>query len=91
MHVAGNTNDIFELDLVSLTWTNLTQFVTGNAPSPRCNHGFAPANGKLYVFGGGDSNLRKSGSNLFISNALNLCSSAIEMIKYSILLSNTSM
>ncbi len=43
-------SDLFELDLATSTWEILG--VNGTAPSPRKLHGFIPANGNLYVFGG---------------------------------------
>ena len=44
--------DLYKLDLSTMTWMNVS--TSGTSPSPRVFHGFASANGKLYVFGGFD-------------------------------------
>jgi hypothetical protein len=49
---AGFHDDLFELDLTSMAWKNLSSAVSGTPPSPRSGHGFTSINGKLYVFGG---------------------------------------
>ena len=46
--------DLHVFDLAALAWTDLTEAAGGARPSPRAGHGFAAANGKLYVFGGYD-------------------------------------
>ena len=43
---------LLRLDLVTLEWTDLTSDTTGPAPVARDFHGFAEADGLLYVFGG---------------------------------------
>ncbi len=40
------------LDPSHLAWTKLSKVASGSAPAPRCGHGFASADGMLYVFGG---------------------------------------
>ena len=52
-------NDLYMLHLSTKTWSDLTYIVDGPRPSPREGHGFASANGKLFVFGG-DSNAGES-------------------------------
>ena len=51
--MAGNVNDLFQLDLDQQTWTDLSKLATGTTPSPRCSHGFSSVYSTLYVFGGG--------------------------------------
>ena len=45
-------NDLFVLDPSTNTWSDLTNNVYGQRPSPRYLHGFASADNKLFVFGG---------------------------------------
>lgn len=45
-------NDLWVLDLTSLTWGELTTVVSGTAPSPRRYHGFTRSDNIIYVFGG---------------------------------------
>ena len=49
-------NDLYTLDLVNYTWTDLTQVVQGTPPLPRGGHGFTSCNGRLFVFGGTKGN-----------------------------------
>ena len=44
--------DLFQLDALKLHWTWLTPAVGGNPPLARSYHGFAAADGLLYIFGG---------------------------------------
>ena len=44
--------DLLRLDPESLEWTNLTSVAGGSPPSPRSYHGFAQADGRLFVLGG---------------------------------------
>ena len=44
------------LDPSTNTWSDLTYIATGPRPSPRIWHGFASADNKLFVFGGGTDN-----------------------------------
>jgi hypothetical protein len=50
--LAGLLGDLHVLDPSQLAWTELSKVVSGSAPAPRCGHGFASADGMLYVFGG---------------------------------------
>ena len=45
-------NDLYMLDPLTNTWSDLTHIATGTRPSPRYNHGFASAINKLFIFGG---------------------------------------
>ncbi len=45
-------NDIHEFDPATLTWTELSDLVTGDEPVPRSEHAMAAMGAKLYVFGG---------------------------------------
>uniref|UniRef100_A0A7S0M993 Uncharacterized protein n=1 Tax=Cryptomonas curvata TaxID=233186 RepID=A0A7S0M993_9CRYP len=45
-------NDLFVLDVPTLTWENRTADTSGAIPPPRTSHGFLSHDGKLYVFGG---------------------------------------
>ncbi len=59
-------NDVWALNLSGLpTWTNLT--TTGPAPDPRSQFGscYDPASGKLFVFGGLDSNSTTETNDLY--------------------------
>ncbi len=47
-------NDMHELDPATLEWTPHTAQIGGNQPSPRYDHGFAAAAGRLFLFGGLD-------------------------------------
>ena len=47
-------NELFVLDPSNKTWSDLTNNISGPRPSPRSGHGFASADNKLFVFGGGD-------------------------------------
>ena len=49
---AGVLNDFYEFDPANMTWTNLSNIVSGVLPGPRCSFGFASAGGKIFVFGG---------------------------------------
>ena len=46
------TNEFFEFDPATGSWTDRTQNVSNSFPSPRKSLGFTAACGKLYVFGG---------------------------------------
>jgi hypothetical protein len=50
------TNDLHTYLPESMTWLNLARYASGDPPSPRENHGFASAGGKLYVYGGENYN-----------------------------------
>ena len=52
-HDTGYLGDLFSWN--GAAWANVSAnaFARGTLPSPRINHGFAPAAGKLFVFGGG--------------------------------------
>ena len=39
-------------DPANMSWTDLSVPASGQPPSPRWGHGFAPLNGKVYLFGG---------------------------------------
>ncbi len=59
---AVNLNDLHMYDPATRVWTSLSANVSGTPPSPRAYHGFASADGKLYVFGGsGDQRGRAAG------------------------------
>ena len=45
-------NDFYMLDPSTNTWSDLTNNISGQRPSPRSGHGFASANNKLFIFGG---------------------------------------
>ncbi len=45
-------DDLFALDPATLVWEDLTAVMAGPRPSARANHGFAAAEGRLYVYGG---------------------------------------
>ena len=51
---AGQKNDLHVYDPASTTWLNLSSHALGTPPSAREGHGFASAEGKLYVHGGYD-------------------------------------
>ena len=44
--------DLFIFEPDKVTWTQMTEVMIGNPPSPREWHGFTAAAGLLYVFGG---------------------------------------
>ena len=44
------SNEIFQLDLESMTWTSLVSLVS--APTGRYGHGFASANGRVFAHAG---------------------------------------
>jgi hypothetical protein len=48
----GLLDDLHSFDPVNMTWTLLSTGAEGSPPSARFEHGFASAEGKLYVFGG---------------------------------------
>ena len=45
-------SDLHSFDPVAKVWTDLSTPAGGTAPAARMNHGFTPADGKLYVHGG---------------------------------------
>ncbi len=45
-------NDLFEFDLATGQWADITSHIQGMPPSPRYDHTFASALGNLYLFGG---------------------------------------
>ena len=47
-------NDLFVFGPSRMMWTDLSDATSGTPPSPRYNHGFKAAGGKLFVFGGKD-------------------------------------
>ena len=47
-------NDLYEFDLATMQWTDITDRIQGSPPVPRYYHGFASAEGTLYAFGGLD-------------------------------------
>ena len=47
-----NVNDLYELDLIDNTWTDLTGVVKSMPVESRTNFGFASADNKLFLFGG---------------------------------------
>ncbi len=49
-------NDLLVAKFTSANWINLTNLVDGSWPAPRKSHGFAVADGKLYVHGGRGKN-----------------------------------
>lgn len=48
----GVSSDLLVLNVDTMVWTNLSSNSRGNAPSPRCCHGFTSSSGKLFVQGG---------------------------------------
>ena len=52
----GRLNDLHTYDPVSRLWRDLTSTTKGTNPSPRMNHGFDTVLGKIYVYGGANSN-----------------------------------
>jgi galactose oxidase-like protein len=52
--IAGGNkaNDVWRLNLGTLTWTNLTDSLGGTRPSPRSRHTATLAGNLLYIFGG---------------------------------------
>jgi len=44
--------DLYTYDPSVMAWSDLSNTMKGDIPSPRDSHGFAPANGKIYLFGG---------------------------------------
>jgi hypothetical protein len=49
---ASDSNDLHSYDPGAHQWANLGALARGRAPTPRMGHGFAPAAGRLFVFGG---------------------------------------
>ncbi len=49
--VAGPLNDLFEIDIQTRTWTELTGHGQGQ-PIARGGHGVSSIDGKFYIFGG---------------------------------------
>ena len=49
--VAGYTNQLYELDLNSLQWTDLSN-LDAFVPDPRAYHGFEALGINIYSFGG---------------------------------------
>ena len=45
-------NDLFQFDIYSMAWTELTNLVVGAAPTARCCHGMTFSNDTLFVFAG---------------------------------------
>ena len=45
-------NDLFEFDISTLDWRDITENVQGKPPEPRFYHRLGSANGVLYIFGG---------------------------------------
>ena len=62
--VNGTTNELFELNLATKRWTNLTSIVSGAIPSARSNHTFDSVSGRLYAHGG-DMGAQGSSRELF--------------------------
>ena len=56
-HQTVYLNDFYQLDPISMEWTNMTDLCWGNLPTPRASFGFASTENKLYVFGGSDQDL----------------------------------
>ena len=46
--------DLYVYDPSAMVWSDVSGVMKGDIPSPRDSdsHGFAPANGKIYMFGG---------------------------------------
>jgi hypothetical protein len=49
-------NDLFVLDPVTETWTNLSSIAAGTLPTSRQSHGFTSEGHMLYLFGGSNRN-----------------------------------
>jgi hypothetical protein len=49
---AEGLNDLHVYDPVAMAWIDLSIGLSSTSPSPRRDHGFASAGGKLYVYGG---------------------------------------
>ncbi len=47
-------NDLYEYNISSREWSVIN--ISDSGPTPRKGHGFASAQGNLYVFGGRDQN-----------------------------------
>eukprot|EP00292_Cryptomonas_paramecium_P021799 CAMPEP_0113666566 /NCGR_PEP_ID=MMETSP0038_2-20120614/2949_1 /TAXON_ID=2898 /ORGANISM="Cryptomonas paramecium" /LENGTH=168 /DNA_ID=CAMNT_0000582079 /DNA_START=135 /DNA_END=638 /DNA_ORIENTATION=+ /assembly_acc=CAM_ASM_000170 len=51
----GGNNDLWVLDIASLTWNDITFTVRGRPPPPLHGHGFALCNNLFFSFGGYDN------------------------------------
>ena len=60
-------NDLYQFDINTSEWTNLSDLAFGEAPSPRNSFGFTSSGRKLYVFGGLSS--ETCGWRLFVAPA----------------------
>ncbi len=47
--------DLFELDLSTMVWKDLTLLVSGARPTPRARAGFTSLNKNIYLIGGMDT------------------------------------
>ncbi len=45
-------NDMYRMDLTTLTWSNLTAKAWGDVPAARYRHGFTSGGGFIYMLGG---------------------------------------
>ena len=72
--------DLYRFDTLKLEWAAIGDSdVTGSPPSARYGHGFASAQGRLYVFGGNCGPLEEAtGESLEVNHdALRICADAI--------------
>ena len=53
--IYGSLSDLSSFDPIVEVWTDLSAQIKGSAPTAREGHGFASADGKLYVHGGLDA------------------------------------
>ena len=53
--ITGRENDLYQFDPKTTTWTELTQNIAGQMPTAREEGGYSTANGRLFIFGGIDS------------------------------------
>ena len=54
MPLAGPRDDLYSFDPATMAWTLVLAAADSDRPSARDDHGFASAEGKLYVHGGYD-------------------------------------
>jgi hypothetical protein len=52
---SGVLNDFYSFNPINMTWKNLSGLGNGALPSPRQALGFASALGRIFVFGGENS------------------------------------
>ena len=56
MVLAVFVSDLCRYDPAALRWTHMSGLLTGPSPAPRKLPAFVSAGGRLYLFGGADSN-----------------------------------